>query len=65
MEHLHSGSLGQVHDDRSVGIEEIVSGHTGLSGDPGRNDDHITSLQSFAELIVSLVSGHFGGRVDV
>lgn len=40
------GGLGQVADDGGVGVEEIVTGHAGLAGDTGGDQDDITALQS-------------------
>jgi hypothetical protein len=41
--------LGEVADDGSVGVEEIVTGHTGLAGDTGGDDDDVAALESGGE----------------
>lgn len=39
------GGLGKIADNGSVGVEEIVTGHAGLSGDTGGDEDDVTALQ--------------------
>lgn len=38
-------SLGQVADDGGVGVEEIVTGHAGLTGDTSGNQDDVGALE--------------------
>ena len=44
-----SSSLGKVADNGGVGVEEVITGHTGLSGDTGRNEDDIATLQGIGK----------------
>lgn len=57
-------SLGKVADDGSVGVEEVVTGHTRLAGDTGRNDNNLDTLESFSELL-SWVTDDFRRGVDM
>lgn len=41
--------LGEVADNGGVGVEEIVTGHTGLAGDTGGDDDDVAALESGGE----------------
>lgn len=45
-------SLGQVTDNGGVGVEEIVTGHTGLSGDTGGDDNNLDALKSLLKTLV-------------
>lgn len=49
------GGLGEVTDNGGIGVEEIVTGHTGLAGDTGGDEDDLGALESITETL--------GGRV--
>lgn len=41
-----SDSLGEISDDRGVGVEQVVTGHSWLTGDTGRDDDNLGTGES-------------------
>lgn len=41
--------LSKVTNDRGVGVEKIVTGHTGLAGDTGGDQDDITTLEGVGQ----------------
>ena len=41
--------LGEVADDGGVGVEEIVTGHAGLAGDTGGDEDNLGTLEAAGE----------------
>lgn len=47
---LGSG-LGEVADDGGVGVEEVVTGHTGLAGDTSRDEDDLGALESITKTL--------------
>ena len=49
-------SLGQVADDGGVGVEEVVTGHAGLTGNTGGDEDNVGALEALGEAA--------GGRVE-
>jgi hypothetical protein len=69
----------EISDDTSVDLEQIVSGHTGLSGDTGGDNDNVGAGQSVLETVilgevasdlslggdVGEVSGNTGGVDDI
>lgn len=48
---MFSDSLDEVSDDRGVGVEKIVSGHTWLSWDTSWDDDDFGALKAFANVL--------------
>ena len=56
--------LGKVADDSGVGVEQIVTGHSGLAGNAGRDDDNLDALQRVGELF-RLVALDSRGCVDM
>jgi hypothetical protein len=44
-----SNTLGKIADNGGVGVEQIVTGHTGLSGDTGGDDDNLNTLKGLLE----------------
>lgn len=58
-------SLSQVHGNTSVGVEQIVSGHTGLSGDSGGDDDDIRAIEDLQEVVLTVVSLDLAVSVNV
>jgi hypothetical protein len=60
-----SASLSQVHGNSSVGVEQIVSGHTGLSGHSSGDDDDIRAVQDLQQVVLTIVSLDLAGSVDV
>ena len=46
-----SGGLGKVTDDRGVGVEEIITGHTGLAGNTGRDEDDLRALKAVLQTL--------------
>lgn len=60
------GSLGQVADDRGVGVEEVIAGHAWLAGNTGWDQDDLGILESGGEAGWGwLVAGDGGLGVDV
>jgi hypothetical protein len=45
-------ALGEVADDRGVGVEEVVARHAGLAGDAGRDDDNLGTGQGTLEVLL-------------
>lgn len=43
--------LGEVAYDRGVGVEEVVTGHSRLARDTGRDDDDLGVLEGSCEVI--------------
>ena len=43
------GGLGEVADDGGVGVEQVVTGHAGLAGNTGGDQDNIATLQSVSQ----------------
>jgi hypothetical protein len=41
--------LGQVADNAGVGVEQIVTGHAGLAGDTGGDQDNLGALEGISE----------------
>lgn len=59
-------SLGEIADDGGVGVEEVVTGHAGLAGDTGGDEDDLSALEALGEAGgVGLVSLDGGLGVDV
>lgn len=44
-----SGGVGEVTDDGGVGVEEIVTGHAGLTGNTSGNEDNLGVLEGIGE----------------
>ena len=57
--------LSEVHGDTSVGVEQIVSGHTGLSGHTGGDDDHIRAVKDLQQVVLTVVALDLDLSVDV
>ena len=49
-------SLGEVHGNTSVGVEQIVSGHTGLSGHTSGDDHNIGAIEHLEEVVLAVVT---------
>lgn len=61
-----SSGLGEVADDGGVGVEEIVTGHTGLAGNTSGDEDNLGTGESILEAgSVGLVTLDGGLGVDV
>lgn len=59
------GALGdEVLDNGGVGVEEVITGHSGLAGDSGGDDDDVSSVEGLGELVLG-VSSDLGGGGDV
>jgi hypothetical protein len=59
-------SLGQVTDDGGVGVEQIVTGHTGLAGDTSGDQDNLGILQAGSEAsLIGVVASDNAVGVDV
>lgn len=59
-------SLGQVADDGGVGVEEVITGHAGLAGDTGGDEDNVGTLEALGEAGGGrVVAGDGGLGVDV
>lgn len=59
-------SLGEVADNGGVGVEEIVTGHAGLAGDTGGDEDNVRALEALGETLGGgLVALDGGLGVDV
>ncbi len=59
-----SGSLGKVTNDRGVGVEKVITGHSRLTGNTGGDDNNFDTLERISKLI-SLVTSSGGRSVDV
>ena len=58
--------LGEVADNRGVGVEQVVTGHTGLAGNTSGDEDNLGSLEGIAQAIgVGLVAADVAVGVDV
>ncbi len=44
-----SGGLGEIADDGGVGVEEVVTGHTGLARDTGGDDNDLSALEGLGK----------------
>ena len=55
----------EVAHDRAVGVEEIVTGHSGLAGHSCGDDNDITALKGVVGLIHTDVSGDLGREAHV
>lgn len=58
--------LGKVSHNGGVGVEEIVSGHAGLSGDTGGDEDELGTLEGISNAVVLgkvALDGGVGGDV--
>ncbi len=49
-------SFGKVADDGCVGVEQVVTGHAGLSGHTSRDNDNLGALQSLSELVLGVTN---------
>jgi len=62
------GRLGEVTDDGRVGVEQVVTGHSRLAGNTGRDNDDLDVLERSLEAALGSVGGEardLGGSVDV
>lgn len=60
------GGLGEVADNGGVGVEEVITGHTGLAGNTGGDEDDLSILESSSEAsLVGVVAGDGAVGVDV
>ena len=61
-----SGGLGEVADNGGVGVEEVITGHTGLAGNTGGDQDDLSILKSISEAsLIGVVAGDGAVGVDV
>ena len=60
-----SASLSKVHGNTGVGVEEIVTGHTGLSGNTSGNDDNIGAIEDLKEVFLAIVTFDLQVSVNV
>jgi hypothetical protein len=51
--HLLGSSFGESLNDGGVGVEQIITGHTGLTGNTSRDDNDMSILEGFFQTIVS------------
>jgi len=59
-------SFGEVADDRGVGVEEVVAGHTWLAGNTGGDEDDLRAFEGSSESArCGVVAGDFALGVDV
>lgn len=58
MRAVFGNSSAERFDDASIDVEEIITGHTGLSGDTSRDDNNIRSLQSFSQMLFTRIPTH-------
>lgn len=58
-------SLGEVHGNTSVGVEQIVSGHTGLSGHTSGDDHNIGAIEHLEEVVLAVVTLDLDPSVNV
>lgn len=62
-QHAHLGgmlshSLGQFLHNAGIDIEQVVTGHAGLAGHAGRDDDEVCALQSLPKLLLAIMPGN-------
>lgn len=43
------GGLGQIADDGGVGVEQVITGHTGLARNASRDDNDLSALEGLGE----------------
>mmetsp|Transcript_110497 Transcript_110497/g.191505 ORF Transcript_110497/g.191505 Transcript_110497/m.191505 type:complete len:265 (+) Transcript_110497:1110-1904(+) len=43
-------------DDTGIDVEQVVTGHTRLAGDTGRDDNHVAVLQSVQQFVTTILS---------
>jgi hypothetical protein len=43
--------LGQITNDTSIGVEQIIAGHSRLSGNTGGDDDNLSTSEGLSEFI--------------
>jgi hypothetical protein len=61
-----SGGLGEVADDRGVGVEEVITGHTGLTGNTSGDQDDLGVLEAVTETAgIGVVASDGAVGVDV
>lgn len=61
-----SGSLGKVTDDGGVGVEEVITGHTGLAGNTSGDKDDLGALEAVTEAgSIGVVASDGAVGVDV
>lgn len=58
-------SLSQTLDNAGVGVEQIISGHSRLSGDTGRDDNNVGTIQSLTSLLHTDEASNLSLRVAV
>jgi hypothetical protein len=59
-------TLNEIADDAGVDLEEIITGHTGLAGNTGGDDNNISTGQGVLEtIILGQEAGDFGNGGDV
>ena len=54
-------SSGEITDDGSVCVEQIVTGHAGLAGHTSGNDDDIGAVEGLAEVLLGVALDHGRG----
>jgi len=65
MRAVFGNSSAERFDDAGIDVEEIITGHTGLSGDTSRDYNNIRSLQSFSPMLFTRIPTHLRSGVDV
>ena len=61
-----SGGLGEVADNRGVGVEEVITGHTGLAGNTSGDEDDLGTLEAVTETgSIGVVASNSAVGVDV
>mmetsp|Transcript_34807 Transcript_34807/g.62611 ORF Transcript_34807/g.62611 Transcript_34807/m.62611 type:complete len:358 (-) Transcript_34807:71-1144(-) len=59
-----AASLNKVHDDTSVDLEKIITGHSGLTRNTGRDDDEVSTTKGLSEVVLGEAL-NLGVGVDV
>jgi hypothetical protein len=62
---LLGNSLGNTLNDVGVGVEQVITSHTGLSGDTSRDNNDIGTNQGLTDVLGTLDTGDLGNSVDV
>lgn len=61
-----SGGLSEVADNRGVGVEEVITGHTGLAGNTSGDEDNLGALEAVTETgSIGVVASNSAVGVDV
>ena len=58
-------SLGEIHSNSSISVEQIITSHTRLSGDSSRDDHNIRTVQNLQKIVLTIVSLHLARSINM